>query len=93
MECDSTKGKFVLEIYRDWSPIGVDRFMALVRDDFFTDQPLYRAVDDFLIQFGVSGDPKVQQKWRKAGTIKDDPPPNGKKIPFQRGFLSYAGGG
>lgn len=93
VECDSTKGKFALEIYREWSPIGVDRFMELVRDDFFTDQPLYRAVDDFLIQFGISGDPKKQAKWQKKGRIKDDPPPNGKKIPFQRGFVSYAGGG
>jgi hypothetical protein len=50
VECDSTKGKFALEIYREWSPLGVDRFLELVRDNFFTDMPLYRAVDNFLVQ-------------------------------------------
>ena len=36
VRCSTTKGDIVLEIYRDWSPRGADRFLDLVNDGFFT---------------------------------------------------------
>jgi hypothetical protein len=36
VRCSTTKGDIVLELYRDWSPRGADRFLDLVNDGFFT---------------------------------------------------------
>jgi cyclophilin family peptidyl-prolyl cis-trans isomerase len=84
------KGEILIKMHNDWAPIGAKRFLELVEDNFFTDHPLYRAVKDFIIQFGVSGDPKQQEKWRNKGTLKDDV---NKHIKFKTNYLSYAGGG
>jgi cyclophilin family peptidyl-prolyl cis-trans isomerase len=84
------KGEILIKMHVDWAPIGAKRFLDLVKDDFFTDHPLYRAVDNFIIQFGVSGDVAKQKKWRDLGPLKDDV---NKKIPFKTNYISYAGGG
>lgn len=48
----------MLDIYRDWSPLGTDRFMELVHDNFFTNIALFRCVEHFLTQFGISDIPE-----------------------------------
>ena len=73
-EC--TCGDFTVEVNRDWSPNGVDRFLDLVSQDFFTDVRFFRVVTKprpFIVQFGISGDPETAAKWRDAN-IEDDPP-------------------
>lgn len=88
VHCETTKGPFDLDIYASWSPLGAERFMNLVRDNFFTDIALYRCVEGFLTQFGVSDDPS-KKKWHNWN-IEDDP--NLHKG-IHRGYLSFAGGG
>ena len=88
VECDTTKGSFVLEIYRDWSPRGADRFVELVKDGFFQDIAFFRCVEGFLTQFGISDKPDKKHWHRKE--IPDDP--NLHKG-IKRGYLSFAGGG
>jgi peptidyl-prolyl cis-trans isomerase A (cyclophilin A) len=68
----TTKGDIVAEVHRDWAPLGADRFYNLVRNRFFTGQPFFRIVPNFIVQFGLSGDPAVNKAWRDAN-IKDDP--------------------
>ena len=50
VHCSTTKGGITLEIYREWSPLGADRFIELVRDGFFQDIAFFRCVDGFLTQ-------------------------------------------
>ncbi len=69
---ETTKGSFVIEVTRDWSPLGADRFYNLVKVGFFTDVTFFRAIKGFMVQFGLHGDPKVSAAWRVA-TIKDEP--------------------
>ena len=88
VHCETTKGPVDLDIYASWSPLGAERFMNLVRDEFFTDIALYRCVEGFLTQFGVSDNPS-KKKWHNWN-IEDDPNLN-KGI--HRGYLSFAGGG
>ena len=68
----TSKGPFTLEIHRDWAPIGADRFYELVKAGFFDQDRFFRVVPNFVVQWGINGDPAVQAKWRDR-TISDDP--------------------
>jgi peptidyl-prolyl cis-trans isomerase A (cyclophilin A) len=81
----TTKGDVVLEIHRDWSPNGADRFYNLIKMGFYDDTRFFRAVDGFMVQWGISGDPMVSAKWQNAG-IPDDPP----KQSNARGTITFA---
>lgn len=69
---ETTKGPFVLEVHRDWAPLGADRFYNLVKAGYYDDTAFFRAIDGFMVQFGIHGDPDVNAKWRGA-RIQDDP--------------------
>lgn len=71
------------KVYHSWSPLGAERFVGMVEDDFFTDVALFRCVKNFLVQFGVAPDPASAKKayWQAQGRIKDDP---SLAIPFTR---------
>jgi peptidyl-prolyl cis-trans isomerase A (cyclophilin A) len=69
---ETTKGPFVVDVTRAWSPIGADRLYNMVKAGFFTDIGFFRVVPGFVVQFGLNGDPGVNKAWRNA-RIKDDP--------------------
>ena len=81
----TTRGDFVLEVLRFWSPRGADRFYNLVRSGYFTDIAFFRVLDGFVAQFGIHGDPRVNRAWNSA-TIQDDPV----KQRNQRGTIVFA---
>jgi peptidyl-prolyl cis-trans isomerase A (cyclophilin A) len=85
---DTSKGTFVIEVHRDWAPNGADRFYNLVKNGFFNDVRFFRAIDGFMVQFGINGDPKVSAPWR-AAQIKDD----AVKQSNQPGYVSFATAG
>jgi cyclophilin family peptidyl-prolyl cis-trans isomerase len=60
-----------MEIYKDWGPIGVQRFVDMVTANYFVDAKFFRVVPGFIAQFGLSGDVATTAKWGK--TIADDP--------------------
>jgi peptidyl-prolyl cis-trans isomerase A (cyclophilin A) len=68
----TTKGDFTVEVHRDWSPLGADRFYNLIRYHFFNNAAFFRIVPGFIVQFGMAADPKVGAAWEDAN-IKDDP--------------------
>lgn len=68
----TTKGDFVIEVTREWSPNGADRFYNLVKNGFYDDTAFFRCIKGFMVQFGINGDPEVNRAWQTA-TIKDDP--------------------
>ncbi len=72
MKFVTTKGDFVVEATRAWSPNGADRFYNLVKLGFYDGVRFYRAVDGFMVQFGIHPDPSVNGAWYKAN-IPDDP--------------------
>ena len=84
----TTAGDFVVEVHRDWAPLGADRFYNLVRGGYFTNAAFFRVVQGFVVQFGLSADPKVNQVWSDA-KIKDDPVVQSNK----RGSLVFATAG
>jgi len=62
----TTKGTFVIEVHRDWAPRGADRFYNLVRAGYYDDVAFFRVIDNFMVQFGINGDPQVNTVWREA---------------------------
>ena len=82
---DTSKGAILIEVHREWSPLGVDRFFNLVRAGYYNAVRFHRVVDGRWAQFGINGDPEISSLWRSR-TIRDDPwrEHNG------RGMLAYA---
>lgn len=87
----TTKGDFVIQVNRDWSPNGADRFYNLVKMGYYNDTRFFRAIDGFMVQFGIHGDPAVNAKWRPA-SIRDDASPPAKQS-NKRGFVTFAKSG
>ena len=85
----TTKGDFVIEVHRDWAPLGADRFYNLVKLGYLTDIAFFRVVKGFMVQFGIHGDPAVNRVWRRA-EFKDDP--SGKQS-NTRGMVTFATAG
>jgi peptidyl-prolyl cis-trans isomerase A (cyclophilin A) len=65
------KGPFVVTVHRGWAPRGADRFYNLVRAGFYNGQRLFRVVPGFVVQWGISGTPKIAKAWQNAN-IRDD---------------------
>ena len=68
----TTKGDFVVQVTRAWSPLGADRFYNLIKNGFYDGASFFRVVPGFVVQFGVSAKPEVSKAWQTA-TIPDDP--------------------
>lgn len=81
----TTKGDFVIEVHRDWAPLGADRFYNLVKMGFYNETRFFRVVEGFMVQFGIHGRGDVNAKWQNA-TIADDPVKESNK----RGYVTFA---
>ncbi|HEY1987079.1 MAG TPA: peptidylprolyl isomerase [Terracidiphilus sp.] len=84
----TSTGDFVVEVHRDWAPLGADRFYNLVKYGYFTNAAFFRVVPGFVVQFGLSADPALNKVWKTA-TIQDDPVVQSNK----RGNLVFATAG
>ena len=85
---DTSAGPFVVLVHRSWAPKGADRFYNLVKYGFFDNGRFFRVLPNFMVQFGINGDPAIQGPWRDAD-ITDDPVTQSNK----RGMITFATGG
>ena len=69
---DTSKGAFVIEVHREWAPIGADRFYNLVKNGFYDGTRFFRVRPGFMAQFGLNGNPMIQSAWQRA-FLRDDP--------------------
>lgn len=81
----TSTGDFVVEVHRDWSPLGADRFYNLARSGYFDGVRFFRVIGGFMAQFGIHGEPAVAAQWR-GQRISDDPV----RQSNTRGMLSFA---
>ena len=82
---ETSQGPLVIEVHREWAPLGADRFYTLVKGGFYDGVRFFRVVSGFMAQFGLSGDPKVQAAWASAN-LMDEPA----KQSNLRGFVTFA---
>lgn len=71
VHAETTRGTFVVEVIREWAPIGADRFYNLVRHGYYDDVRFHRVVPGFITQWGVSGDPELNAVWYERGMPDD----------------------
>src|SRR5947209_6177788 len=62
---DTSKGAIVVEVHRDWAPIGVDHLYSLVKSGYYDGNRFFRMTRSYA-QFGISGDPKMNGLWSNA---------------------------
>ncbi len=84
----TTKGVFVVQVTRAWAPHGADRFYNLVREHFYDGASFFRVLPGFVVQFGISPNPRISRAWVNA-TIPDDPVTKSNL----RGYITFATGG
>src|SRR5688572_19501401 len=84
---DTSAGSFVITVHRDWAPHGADRFFNLVKNGFFNEVRFFRAIPNFMVQFGIHGDPAIAAAWRNARLPADKVVQSNR-----RGFVTYAMG-
>ncbi len=81
---DTSKGKVVVEVHRDWAPVGVDHFYSLITTGYYDGARFFRVTQRY-VQFGITGDPSTNGLWSTA-RIPDDPV----KQSNVKGTLTYA---
>ena len=59
----TSKGDFIIEVYRKWSPMGADRIYQLIRSGFFSNALFFRVEPDFVVQFGISANYAANRFW------------------------------
>ena len=82
---ESSKGPIVIEVHREWAPIGADRFYNLVKNGFYDGTRFFRVRPGFMAQYGLNGDPNIQAAWQRA-SLRDEPPMKSNT----RGYVSFA---
>jgi homoserine O-acetyltransferase len=70
---ETTKGRVVLELVREWGPLGADRLYNLARLGYYDDTRFHRVNRNYIVQFGLHGDSAVNAAWKTA-YLADDPP-------------------
>ena len=85
---DTTMGSFVVTVHRAWAPHGADRFYNLVKNGFYNNARFFRALPNFMVQFGIHGDPAISAAWRNARLPVDKVTQSNR-----RGTITYAMGG
>jgi cyclophilin family peptidyl-prolyl cis-trans isomerase len=82
---ETSKGAIAIEVHRDWSPYGADRFYNLIRAGYYDDARFFRVIKGRWAQFGINGDPKISNLWH-GRTIPDDP----RRESNVRGTIAFA---
>eukprot|EP00041_Stephanoeca_diplocostata_P006644 m.90544 g.90544 ORF g.90544 m.90544 type:complete len:262 (+) comp16464_c0_seq2:153-938(+) len=89
----TTKGNIQMKATKSFSPLGVEQLYQMILEGFFNEGKqggigIFRCVPNFVLQFGIHGDPAVASAWGKR-VIQDDP----KNLKNERGTLTFATSG
>lgn len=91
VHCELTVGSIHIEVHPEWGPLGAARFLELVEAQYLDGTALFRAISNFLVQFGIGARKPERDAWNRKPPIKDDPlRPD---IPVKFGTMAFAGGG
>lgn len=84
----TSRGEFIIEAYRKWAPLGVDRLYQLIKTGFYDNTLLFRVERNFVSQFGISDDEQVNRFWDPK-KLADEP----LQYKNLKGIIAYARSG
>lgn len=73
VKMETSKGNVIIEVNKEWAPLGTDRFHELVKLGYYDGNRFFRVLPGFVAQFGMHGDPAITAKWSES-RLSDDPP-------------------
>ncbi|OLQ12063.1 Peptidyl-prolyl cis-trans isomerase [Symbiodinium microadriaticum] len=83
------QASFSVRVHPEWAPEGAKRFQDMVQSgEVLTGARFFRVVPNFMVQFGIPGNPEVASTWRSK-TIPDDKVKESNK----RGYMTFATAG
>ena len=85
---NTTKGNFIVEVTRNYSPSAADRFYYLVKNNYYDDNKFFRVLPGFVVQWGMKGKPEIDKVWENLG-IKDE----SVKLSNTKGAIAFARSG
>jgi peptidyl-prolyl cis-trans isomerase A (cyclophilin A) len=88
VEFNTTKGNILVEVKRENSPLAVDRFYYLVKNNYYNYNRFFRVLPNFVVQWGMRGVPIIDKAWENLG-IEDEPV----KLSNTKGTISFARAG
>lgn len=88
VELQTSRGPITVMARRAWAPHGVDRFYYLAKHGYYDSTYFFRVIENFVAQFGISGNPSINSAWQNR-RIPDDPV----RHPNTRGTLAFASQG
>ena len=88
VQLETSRGDVTFMAHRAWSPLGVDRIHLLIKNGFYDGARFFRVVPEFVVQWGLNGDPAVNRAWNNRN-LPDEP----LRESNVRGRISYARGG
>jgi peptidyl-prolyl cis-trans isomerase A (cyclophilin A) len=84
----TSKGEVEIRVRRAWAPLGAARVHYLATHGFFDGARFFRVLPGFVVQFGLSGNPDVDQAWDQR-RLPDEPRTQSNR----RGTLVFATAG
>lgn len=60
---DTSEGKFTIHVNTSWSPHAASRFYNLVSNGWYNNTYFFRVIKSFVNEFGLSGNPLLQQHY------------------------------
>lgn len=85
---ETSRGPITVLARRAWAPHGVDRFYYLTKHRYYDSTYFFRVIENFVAQFGISGNPSINSAWADR-RIPDD----SVRHPNARGTVSFASEG
>jgi peptidyl-prolyl cis-trans isomerase A (cyclophilin A) len=70
---DTSVGRFVMRVEREWAPHGADRFYNLAKHGYYDQARFFRVIPKFMAQVGLHGDPAIAEAWKDATLPSDRP--------------------
>ncbi len=81
---EDSVGSFTIKTQPSWSKVGAEHFIDLTKDNFWNECRFFRVLPDFIVQWGINGSKKKNQKWQMK--IPDE----GVKVTNKKGTVTYA---
>src|SRR6185369_3611579 len=72
VDLQTSRGVITVVAHRAWAPHGVDRFYFLTKHGYYDSTYFFRVIENFVAQFGISGNPSINAAWHNR-RIPDDP--------------------